>query len=44
VVVHTQEAEAGRYLVQGQPGLPKDLKDRQDYIEKLCLEKPKINK
>jgi hypothetical protein len=39
MLVHTQEAEAGRYLVQGQPGLPKDLKDSQDYTEKLCLKR-----
>jgi hypothetical protein len=42
VVVHafdasTWEAEAGRFLVRGQPGLHSEFKDRQDYIEKPCL-------
>ena len=37
----TQEAEAGRFWVQGQPGLQSEYQDSQDYAEKPCLEKPK---
>jgi hypothetical protein len=35
----TWEAEAGRFLVQGQPGLQSEFQDSQSYTEKPCLEK-----
>jgi hypothetical protein len=37
----TQEAEAGRFLVRGQPGLQSEFQDSQGYTEKPCLEKTK---
>jgi hypothetical protein len=41
----TWEAETGRSLwVRGQPGLQSEFQDSQDYTEKLCLKKTKINK
>jgi hypothetical protein len=49
VVVHTfipstLEAEAGGFLVRGQPGLQSEFQDSQGYIEKPCLEKQKQKK
>jgi hypothetical protein len=46
VVVHafnpsTWEAEAGRFLVRGQPGLYSEFQDSQSYTEQPCLEKNK---
>jgi hypothetical protein len=46
VVAHTfnpstQEAEAGGFLVRGQPGLQSEFQDSQGYTEKPCLEKKK---
>jgi hypothetical protein len=39
----TQEAEAGRFLSSRlAPGLQSEFQDSQSYIEKPCLEKPKI--
>jgi hypothetical protein len=38
----TWEAEAGGFLIQGQPGLQSELQDSQGYTEKPCLKKPKI--
>jgi hypothetical protein len=42
VVAHTfnpstREAEADRFLVQGQPGLQSEFQDSQGYTEKPCL-------
>ena len=39
-----QEAEAGRFWVQGQPGLQSEFQDSQGYTEKPCLKKTKQNK
>ena len=46
VVAHTfnssiLEAQGGRFLVQGQPGLQSEFQDNQGYTEKPCLDKPK---
>ena len=46
VVAHTfnpstWEAEAGRFLSRGQPGLQSKFQDSQGYTEKSCLEKQK---
>jgi hypothetical protein len=35
----TGEAEAGGFLVRGQPGLQSVFQDSQGYTEKPCLEK-----
>jgi hypothetical protein len=40
----TGEAETGRFLIRGQPGLQSELQDNQGYTEKPCLEKPKKKK
>jgi hypothetical protein len=40
----TWEAEAGRFLSQGQPGLQSELQDSQGYTEKPCLKKTKKKK
>jgi hypothetical protein len=37
----TREAEAGRSLSLGQPGLQSEFQDSQGYTEKPCLEKKK---
>jgi hypothetical protein len=44
VVVHafnpsTWEADAGRFLSSGKPGLQSEFQDSQGYTEKPCLEK-----
>jgi hypothetical protein len=39
----TREAEAGRSLSWGQPGLHSEIQDSKGYTRKPCLEKPKIN-
>jgi hypothetical protein len=49
VVAHTfdpstQEAEAGRFLSRGQPGLQSEFQNSQGYTEKPCLEKEKKKK
>jgi hypothetical protein len=49
VVVHafnpsTWEAEAGRFLSRGYPGLQSEFQDSQGYTEKPCLEKTNNNK
>jgi hypothetical protein len=46
VVVHafnprTWEAEAGGFLISGQPDLQSEFQDTQDYTEKPCLKKQK---
>ena len=41
----TGEAQAGRpQLVQDQPGLHREFKDSQDYIERPCLKRTNPNK
>ena len=40
----TQEAEAGDFWVQGQPGLQSELQDSQGYTEKPCLKNKQTNK
>jgi hypothetical protein len=40
----TVEAEAGRFLTQGQPGLQSEFQDSQGYTEKPCLKKKKNTK
>jgi hypothetical protein len=40
----TWEAEAGRFLVQGQPGLQSELQDSQGSTEKPSLENKNKNK
>ena len=38
------EAEAGRFLIQGQPGLQSEFQDSQGYTEKPIFDKLKKNK
>jgi hypothetical protein len=35
----TWEAEAGGFLIRGQPGLQSEFQDSQSYTEKPCLNK-----
>jgi hypothetical protein len=40
----TREAEAGKFLSLGQPGLQSEFQDCQGYTEKPCLKKTKNQK